>query len=265
MSQMLGAQRSWISPTHWHGAVRVMSTTRFGGVSPAPFDTLNVGMHVGDSAQAVAQNRQLLRVGLPVEPLWLNQVHGCRVLDADHIEPGERFEADAALTSSGEVVLAIQTADCMPVVIHAEGQVLGVAHAGWRGLAQGVLSALVDAMQHKLGAHGSRSQWHAWIGPCIGQQSFQVGDDVRQAFVEKRPCNSVHFNADLIAPHKWLCDLPGLALSELKILGIEQSQWCGLCTVTDKQARFFSYRRDGRTGRMATLAWLNTNSLADKN
>jgi polyphenol oxidase len=259
MKPMLDAQHPWVSPDGLTAKVQVISTTRFGGVSQAPFDTLNLGLHVGDSPQAVAQNRARLQSRLPSEPLWLNQVHGCRVLDADHIESTECFEADAAVTAASDVVLAIQTADCMPIVIHAHGHVLGVAHAGWRGLAHGVLTALVDAMQQKLACASvsiERSRWQAWIGPCIGQQAFQVGDEVRQVFIEKAQDNQAFFTPDPTALHKWRGDLPGLALRELQRLGIEQAKWCGLCTVSDAQERFFSYRRDGRTGRMAMLAWL---------
>lgn len=257
MSQCPQDQYPWLTPLELPVAVKVMSTTRFGGASQTPFDAFNLGIHVGDETQAVSENRLFLRANLPGEPLWLDQVHGCRVVDADHIDPAQTLEADAAVTSSRAVVLAVQTADCMPVVIHAQGQVLGVAHAGWRGLAQGVLGALVGAMQKKLPAKTKDlSQWQAWIGPCIGPGAFQVGEEVREAFIAKAPDHQVYFESDPTEPNKWRCDLPGLALRELQNMGIAQAKWCGLCTVTDEQGRFFSYRRDGRTGRMATVAWL---------
>ena len=257
MSQFSTDQCSWIIPEDLPLGLKVMSTTRFGGVSRAPFEAFNVGLHVGDDVQAVSENRRFLRANLPAEPLWLNQVHGCEVVDADQIDhQSTPFEADAAVTISRDVVLAIQTADCMPVVINGGGQVLGVAHAGWRGLAQGVLSELIRAMAQKVAASDrDLKQWQAWIGPCIGPNAFQVGEDVRQAFLAQSRHHQGFFQADG-APHKWLCDLPGLALYALQSMGITQSKWCGFCTVNDEQHRFFSYRRDGRTGRMVTLAWL---------
>lgn len=258
MSQTTEDKKPWVMPDEWHRAGKVLSTTRSGGASQGPFESFNLGLHVGDATPMVLENRRSLRTRLPADPLWLNQVHGCRVLDADQIDPAEGFEADAAVTASSEVVLAIQTADCLPVIIHAGGQVLGAAHAGWRGLAQGVLHALVDAMHKKLALQRQDMQeWQAWIGPCIGPSAFQVGDEVRQAFIEKRSGNQASFKPDPAAPHKWLGDLPGLAVRELQSLGIMRSSWCGLCTVRDEQSRFFSYRRDGQTGRMATLAWLD--------
>ena len=257
MSQFSTDQCSWIIPEDLPLGLKVMSTTRFGGVSRAPFEAFNVGLHVGDDVQAVSENRRFLRANLPAEPLWLNQVHGCEVVDADQLDHRSTpFEADAAVTISRDVVLAIQTADCMPVVINGGGQVLGVAHAGWRGLAQGVLSELIRAMAQKVAASDhDLKQWQAWIGPCIGPNAFQVGEDVRQAFLAQSRHHQGFFQADG-APHKWLCDLPGLALYALQSMGITQSKWCGFCTVNDEQQRFFSYRRDGRTGRMVTLAWL---------
>ena len=236
-----------------------MSTTRFGGVSQGPYGSFNLGLHVGDDPTAVAQNRVRLRQALPNDPIWLNQVHGTRVLDADSIDVSEIFEADAMVTSQPLRVLAIQTADCMPIVMTAGQEILGVAHAGWRGLALGVIPALIGAMQQKEVQGGQREplQWRAWIGPCIGCAAFEVGQDVYDAFVSPNPeCQSL-FLPVWGAPHKWLCDLPGLALYQCQRLGIVSADWCGLCTVDDAEGRFFSYRKQGSTGRMATLAWLD--------
>jgi hypothetical protein len=257
MSQFSKDQYPWIVPQDLPLGLKVVSTTRFGGVSLAPYEAFNVGLHVGDDAQAVLENRRFLRANIPAEPRWLEQVHGCDVVDVDKVDhQSAPFRADAAVTSSRDVVLTIQTADCLPVVIYGGGQVLGVAHAGWRGLAAGVLSELVLSMTQKVIApDGDLKQWQAWIGPCIGPSAFQVGEEVRQAFLAQSPNHDVFFQPDG-APHKWRCDLPGLALHTLQNLGITQSKWCGFCTVSDEQQRFFSYRRDGRTGRMATLAWL---------
>lgn len=258
MSQCSQDQFPWVIPEDLPVGLHVMSTTRFGGGSQAPFEAFNVGLHVGDDEQAVLENRRFLRANLPADPLWLNQVHGCQVIDADQVDRQRApFEADAAVTASRDVVLAIQTADCMPVVIHGGGQVLGVAHAGWRGLAQGVLTELVQAMVQKVAAPArDLKHWQAWIGPCIGPSAFQVGEDVRQAFLAQAASHQQFFSPDIAAPHKWRCDLPGLAIHALQSMGITQSRWCGLCTVNDEQQRFFSYRREARTGRMATVAWL---------
>jgi len=240
-------------------SVRIMSTTRFGGVSQVPYESFNLGVHVGDDLAAVAQNRARLRQALPNDPIWLTQVHGTRVLDADSIDVSETFEADAMVTAQPLRVLAIQTADCMPIVITAGQEILGVAHAGWRGLALGVIPALIGAMQQKEAKLARREPllWRAWIGPCIGRDAFEVGQEVHDAFVSPNPeCQSL-FSPVLGAPHKWLCDLPGLALYQCQRLGIASADWCGLCTVDDAKGRFFSYRKQGSTGRMATLAWLD--------
>ena len=258
MTQYSQEQYHWITPQDLPLGLQVMSTTRFGGVSEPPFDAFNVGLHVGDDVRAVLENRRFLRANLPSEPIWLDQVHGRKVMDADQVDRlTAPFEADAAVTTSSDVVLAIQTADCMPVVINGGGRVLGVAHAGWRGLALGVLSELVLAMQEKVAVpNRDLRQWQAWIGPCIGPSAFQVGKDVRQAFLAQSPGHQTFFSPDDDAPLKWRCDLPGLALRALHSMGIKHSKWCGFCTVSDEQQLFFSYRRDVRTGRMATLAWL---------
>ena len=250
---------SWLEPGPGFDGVRMLTTTRFGGASQAPYDCLNLALHVGDDPIAVAANRAQMRQVLPDDPIWLNQVHGTRVIDADAINLTETFEADAAVTCCNHRVLAIQTADCMPIVIGAGQEILGVAHAGWRGLARGILPALIGAMQHKQVALGDLSplQWRAWIGPCIGPAAFEVGQEVYDAFVTINPACQSFFLPVFDAPHKWLCDLPGLAVYQCQRLGIDAAMWCGLCTVDDAQGRFFSYRDQGRTGRMATLAWLD--------
>jgi polyphenol oxidase len=249
----------WL-PIEGFAGLKGFTTTRHGGVSQAPFESFNVGLHVGDVPSHVALNRQRLRACLPDEPVWLNQVHGVQVFDADQREAldapnAATPEADAAITTTAKRVLVIQTADCLPVVlVNASGTVLGLAHAGWRGLAAGILSNTLLAMQKK---YPSMQPWRAWIGPCIGPAAFQVGPEVRQAFMSKYPWAQSCFTPDLVAAHKWRCDLPGLAREQLLALGAAEVTWCGACTVTDPNERFFSYRRDAKTGRMATLAWLD--------
>lgn len=249
----------WLSIGELGDFVQVLTSTRCQGHSSAPYDSFNLGLHVSDDPSAVFANRQTLRQALPDDPLWLTQVHGHRVIDADNISADETFEADASVTSVSQRVLAIQTADCLPLVVTAGQEVLGVAHAGWRGLANGVLPALIDAMQQKCSSslRHSFDRWQAWIGPCIGPSAFQVGQEVYDVFVSSNQTNRQCFVKEVAAPHKWRCDLPGLAIHQFRQLGIERTTWCGWCTVTDDENRFFSYRRDGRTGRMATLAWLD--------
>jgi len=263
----------------WPG-LRIFTTGRDGGVSKPPYDTFNVGVHVGDAPDAVAANRLALRRRLPGEPLWLEQVHGIAVVDADRAASNAPANptgttnttnttnathpvptADAAFTREPGRVLAIMTADCLPVVIAAtDGSIVGAAHAGWRGLAAGVLEALLTAMR---AAAPDAPGWRAWIGPAIGPDAFEVGDEVRQAFVappdgaiapEVSAASQLAFSAKAEAPGKWLADLPLLAEQRLRRAGVSVVVQSGACTVTDR-ARFFSYRRDGQCGRMVTLAW----------
>ncbi|WP_411834159.1 peptidoglycan editing factor PgeF [Pseudoxanthomonas mexicana] len=234
--------------------VHVLTTLRHGaGVSQPPFDSLNLGVRCGDDPQAVARNRAALQAafGLPSPPRWLRQVHGTAVvrfpfspamLDADD-EPC----ADAAVTSQAGVVLAILTADCLPVVFASEdGDELGAAHAGWRGLAGGVLEATVAAM------HAPAARLRAWLGPAAGPQAYEIGEEVFDAFTANDPEAAAAFAAT--RPGHWKVDLYALARLRLRAAGVGRIEGGGLCTISDSQ-RFFSHRRDRRTGRMATLAW----------
>jgi len=234
----------------WPG-VACFCTTRAGGVGAAPYDTLNLGLKAGDDPATVAENRRRLRAGLPGDPFWLAQVHGSRVLDADADLPGG--QADAAVTARAGRVLAIMTADCLPVVLSdLDGRVLGAAHAGWRGLAGGVLENTLDELRRR---HPRARGWRAWVGPGIGPEAFEVGEDVREAFAPGGPQALAAFAPRPQARGKWLADLPALAELRLRRAGVEQVSLSRLCTVQHREL-FFSYRRDGRTGRMATLAWL---------
>ena len=241
-----------VAGADWPG-VRYFCTTRAGGVGTAPHDTLNLGMRADDRPEAVAENRRRVRAVLPQEPLWLRQVHGAGVVDAD--APGVPVEpaADASVTIRQNRVLAILVADCLPVVMSDErGSVLGVAHAGWRGLAGGVLENTLHAMQAK---QPDASGWRAWVGPGIGASVFEVGEDVLQAFAPDGPQALALFAPRPGVPGKWLADLAALARLRLRRAGVAQPELSGLCTVSDAK-RFFSYRRDRVTGRMALLAWL---------
>ncbi|OZI27939.1 hypothetical protein CAL18_04925 [Bordetella genomosp. 7] len=239
-----------ITGPQWPG-VRYFCTTRAGGVGAAPYDTLNLGARAGDDAAAVHENRARVRAAVPGDPLWLRQVHGADVIDADACSSDEPA-GDASVTAMPGRVLAILVADCLPVCIaDLDGQALGVAHAGWRGLAGGVLENTLARLRAK--APGARG-WRAWVGPGIGPTAFEVGDDVRAAFVTGDAQAAAHFSGLAGKPGKWLADLPALALMRLRRAGVEDVHASGLCTVSDPR-RFFSYRRDGATGRMALLAW----------
>jgi polyphenol oxidase len=230
-------------------AVQALFTLRGGGVSRPPFDSLNLGEHVGDAAAAVAENRRRLRAALclPAEPSWLQQVHGARVLDLDAAAPGADAPADAALTRRTGRVCAVQVADCMPVLFAArDAGAVAAAHAGWRGLAAGVLEATVSA----LGVPPAGLM--AWLGPAIGQEHFEVGGEVRAAFAQQ-PGAEAGFVRN--ARGRWQCDLRLLVTGRLKALGVQALFGGDLCTYADA-ARFFSYRREQRTGRSAALIWL---------
>jgi YfiH family protein len=236
-------QPEWTAPP----GVRCAFTLRTGGVSEAPYDSLNVGAHVGDVGAAVEENRRCVRerLGLPAEPVWLQQVHGVEVADLD--VAGALTRADAAVTRARGRVCVIQVADCMPVLFAArDGSAVGAAHAGWRGLAGGVLE---ETVRH-LGVPAA--QLVAWLGPTISQPHFEVGDEVRAAFVSHDPGAASAFEAN--ARGRWQCDLYSLARRRLEALGVGDVSGGGWCTYADA-ARFFSYRRDGQCGRMAALIW----------
>jgi hypothetical protein len=237
----------WIVPA-WpaHARVRALVTTRTGGVSTGPYASLNLGTAVGDAPAAVAINRARLREHLPSAPRWLKQVHGAGVVQAGSV--ADPVEADASVTDASNVVCAIQMADCLPVLITArDASAVGAAHAGWRGLASGVIERTVDAMRIDPRA------LIAWLGPAIGPDAFEVGDDVRSAFIADDAAALDAFRP--LREGKWLADLFTLARMRLARAGIHEVHGGGLCTFSDP-SRFFSHRRDRVTGRMAALVWL---------
>jgi len=241
----------------WQG-VQLFCTTRLGGAGEPPYDTFNLGLGTQDNPVNVHENRRRLRQVLPSDPAWLKQVHGSRVVDADDPKLFELNQgppaADASVSTTPGRVLAVLTADCLSVVLADQaGTVVGVAHAGWKGLAAGVLEATLKLMQAK---RPMASGWRAWVGPGIGAQAFQVGEDVRVAFQGKGAEQAGYFLPDALEPGKWRADLAGLACWRLMQMGVMQVENSGLCTVNDSQRRFFSYRRERQTGRMATLAWV---------
>lgn len=244
----------WDSPPQIHALV----STRLGGVSQAPYDSFNLGEHVGDQSEYVAHNRRLLRAYLPSEPLWLKQIHSSIV----SIPTGRTNQlnlpivADAIVTTKPDEVLAIMTADCLPVLFAAnDGSVIGAAHAGWRGLSSGVLENTVDAML-LLSPHLSSADLLAYMGPAIGPSIYEVGEDVLKTFQESsiKP-NGNDFVAIPNKNGKYLVNLYSLAKARLNFVGINRVVGGGSCTYLDHE-RFFSYRRDGITGRFASLIWI---------
>jgi polyphenol oxidase len=230
-------------------SVAAAVTTRAGGVSTGPWASLNLGDHVGDDPASVAENRRRLRValGLAVEPGWLAQVHGTAVARLDAVR-GARPEADAAVAFAPGPACAILTADCLPVLLcDAAGTRVGAAHAGWRGLAGGVIEAAVAA----LGC--PPDDLLAWLGPAIGQDAFEVGGDVRAAFVDEDARAASAFRPN--ERGRWQANLEALARLRLARAGVTRVYGGGWCTHADP-ARWYSHRRDGRCGRMASLVWL---------
>ena len=251
---MIAHANDWIVPD-WPVSPRIAAlvTTRNGGVSEGRYASLNLSAAStarasGDRIDAVTENRARVRGYLPSEALWLTQVHGATVHMAEESAPAAPPVADAAMTRFPAVVLAVQSADCLPVLLaDREGTAIAIAHAGWRGLAAGVVDNAVRA----LGIPPTRVV--AWLGPAIGPDAFEVGVDVRDAFVTGDADAASAFRPK--ASGKWWADLYALARRRLARCGVHDVHGGGLCTFSEPE-RFFSYRRDGETGRMAALLWL---------
>ena len=243
---------SWQLP---HG-VQAVCTTRMGGVSLPPFDGFNLGDHVKDDPQAVAANRAQLANQLGARPVFLQQVHGVGVVEI-HADTPDGTVADACWSQEPGVACTIMVADCLPVLLaHADGGVVGAAHAGWRGLAAGVIEQTVSAMCQPKGLNPQ--QLSVWLGPCIGPTAFEVGDEVRQIFMQHDAQMQRYFVPHPAHDHKWLADLAGMARARLSAIGISDihgnDSTAAWCTVS-QSSRFFSYRRDGVTGRFAACIW----------
>jgi len=247
--------------------VHAVCTTRVGGVSQAPFDSFNLGDHVQDDPSAVTHNRSLLQDQLGgARPVFLKQVHGVDVASLKADTP-DGMQADACITQAPRVACTIMVADCLPLLFtDASGHVVAAAHAGWRGLAAGVIEHTVHAVCEAAGV--APAQVHVWLGPCIGPQAFEVGDDVRMAFTSPNAVESSTsvdplqaqrcFKAHPTHAQKWLADLAGLARVRLQALGVTSvagnnstSEWC----TVSQPSRLFSFRRDGVTGRFAVCIW----------
>ena len=244
----------------WLAAPQVgaLMSTRAGGVSAAPWDSLNLGTTVGDDPAAVAENRRRFVAAIGVRALWLRQVHGHHVVRASAtLLDAEPAQADAAWTDEPGIACVVQVADCLPVLLAAaEGRAVAAAHAGWRGLAGGVVEAALAALCE--GAGCEPKDVVAWLGPCIGPRRFEVGAEVLQAFGEStQDADARRFVASRAADGapRWLANLPQLARERLQRAGVRRIAGGDCCTVEDA-ARFFSYRRDGRSGRLAAAVWI---------
>lgn len=250
----------WLAPPR----VRALSTTRAGGVSLPPYGRdaktpggLNLGTHVGDLPEHVAQNRALLQQHLPCQPLWLEQVHGCAVATAS--DSAGVPVADASISQEADRICAIMTADCLPVLLcDAAGTVVGAAHAGWRGLCSGVIEQTISCMAERVQAQ-SAPVWMAWLGPAIGPDAFEVGPEVRTAFMDAAKDEELVETNAAFRGHgtagRFFADLYALARLRLARAGCTNVSGGDRCTFNEAD-RFYSYRRDGRTGRMASLVWL---------
>ena len=231
-------------------AIKALVTTRNGGFSLPPFDSLNLALHVGDDETTVVRNRELVSDHFThdMPTLWLNQQHTSRCLYGHPVWSTPPV-ADAVWTDQPGLVLAVMTADCLPILItNQSGSLVCAVHAGWRGLVDGILANTLAELPEK------PQNLIAWIGPAISQRHFQVGDEVRQAFLQQNVDNDKAFIRDKSASGKWLADLPEMAQSQLTSMGVNKVVQSGLCTYDDP--RFFSYRKQGQTGRIASLIWI---------
>ena len=246
----------WLVPELNVEGVGSLMTTRRGGISASPFDSFNVSEHTGDAPAAVAYNRARLEFVVEAVPVYLKQVHGARVvrLGPEDAQVGAPVhEADACITTDPGLACTVLVADCLPVLFAAPaGRVVGAAHAGWRGLAAGVLEATLQAVCEAAVCHPSQVQ--VWLGACIGREGFEVGADVLEAFGTDADVAAASCFAPC-ASGKWLADLPRLARDRLRGVGVEAVKGGKWCTVTDA-SRFYSFRRDRITGRMAALVWI---------
>ena len=237
---------NWIKP-NWPVAANIYAATtvRSGGVSHGLYNSFNLALHVNDRADDVLKNRQILSqsLSLPSHPIWMEQVHGRHVIKADHSTQGK--QADASYTDQSNTVCAVLTADCLPVLLASkDGSQVAAIHAGWRGLCSGIIGNTIKSL--------GTTNVLAWLGPAIGSACFEVGQEVVDAFVNRSDKFTTAFTPTENA--KYLADIYQLATIDLALLGINRVYGGQFCTVTEKE-NFYSYRRDGETGRMATLIW----------
>jgi len=235
---------TWQAPNN----IGALNTTRKGGESQPPFASLNLGLHVGDNVNAVNANRAKLNAQLPAAPIWLNQIHSSDVINVDeHFDNTRLHDGDALFTRIKNQPLAIMTADCLPILLASRcGTEIAAIHGGWRGLAANIIACTLAQFSV------ARADIIAWLGPAIGASQFEVGDEVKSAFVAQHPS---HHNAFVAEPHnKFMADIYSIAKQQLNLLGVSSVAGGEYCTVIQPEL-FFSYRRDGQTGRMASVIW----------
>ena len=247
LNPQLWLAADWPAPA----GISAGTSWRYGGVSQPPYDSLNLALHVGDAADAVHTNRH--RLGLPTEPVWLNQVHGQTVIDAGRVanqKLATGIEADAAYTDQPGIICAVLTADCLPVLLcDRQGTRVAAVHAGWRGLAAGIVERTLDTLQLP------GDQLLAWLGPAIGPAAYEVGEEVRTAFVQHNVEAAEAFRPG--RPGHWWMDIYQLARQRLFARGVNSISGGNHCTWHEAE-NFYSYRRDGVTGRMASVIWIET-------
>ncbi|WP_028486709.1 peptidoglycan editing factor PgeF [Thiomicrorhabdus chilensis] len=246
-------------------SIRALCTTRLGGVSLPPYDSFNLATHVGDAPSLVRQNRQRLNdmAQLPDAPMWLEQMHTDRLvcLNGQDSSTWVAPKADAAWSDEARKVAVVMTADCLPLLVtNRAGSLVCAIHAGWKGLANGIVRKSLLALPE------NPENLLVWIGPSIRQPHFEVGQDVFEVFAKDSPQSEPYFQIQTVgsvpSKNKYLADLAGLLILELKTLGVEQIYDSELCSYEDS-SRFYSYRRDGQTGRMASLIWLDPSDSAN--
>jgi len=233
----------WSVPSN----IKAITTLRYGGVSKPPFNELNLALHVGDEVEAVSQNRKILQsaLELPSEPVWLNQVHSTRVVDAGRTDTQRVVDADASITDQRGTVCAIMTADCLPLFLtNIQGTKVALVHAGWRGLADGIIENTVSEFSQPA------SEIIAWSGPCISQSHFEIGLEVKQSLGGSEGCYQLSNN------NKYYADLCRLADERLQTIGVNKHSWNDHCTYRQID-HFYSFRREQQTGRMASLIWMD--------
>ena len=234
--------------------VKALYTTRSGGASQPPYDSFNLAEHVGDDFDQVLRNREILSSqALPSVPCWLQQTHSIKVVT---LESETNREADGAITRQVDQVAIVMTADCVPILLcNRSGTEVAAVHAGWRGLLDGIVQTTIAKMQ------SPANELMAWIGPAISQPKFEVGDEIRQAFIDKyvQQQDAIHRRFISNRPSHWLCDLPGIAGDSLKHLGVAAVTQSNLCSYSN-EIDYFSYRRQAITGRMASLIWIPSNA-----
>jgi YfiH family protein len=240
-------QPKWPAPAH----IKACTTLRTGGVSQHPYDQFNLGDHVGDRLEHLIQNREILKnnLGLTQEPIWIRQTHSTIAIEATTENAGK--EADASFTNQANQTCIILTADCLPILLcHRDGNTVAAIHAGWRGLANGIIENTLEKIQ------SPREDWLVWLGPAISSKCYEVGDEVREQFIRHMPQAETAFHP---SPNKrWMADLYELARMRLRNEGIQQIYGGEYCTYSDPTL-FYSYRRDGeKTGRMASLIWIDS-------